>query len=141
MTQQASKIYFVSAILLFSATVWAQDNLFNSTGQLPEEWYQLPEDRMLNAESLTQPKAPPASEEKLAALVDKIYSTDTQAMENVVLASDGSNPFVTDPEGYVPWHLEMFATDLAVILQGVLGIMTINGTPQVQAFWRRQGTK
>jgi hypothetical protein len=106
-------------------------------GQLPDEWYELPEN-VNYLQSLRRKKIP---EETLFDTVERIYDSTARGVDKIP-DREYSVP-VTDalrhsrPADWTPWHLEAFATDLSVTLSGLLGILTVRGTPSISAYWRQ----
>lgn len=96
-------------------------------GQLPEHWYQLPED--------TKPLAPsrlgskPDSELDLSALLTKTYLSSQEAFEALPEYSS-QNPN--------RWHLGNLSTELGVTTGGLFGILGIRGTANVMLFWSKR---
>jgi hypothetical protein len=106
---------------------------------LPADWYRLPEDRALMAAERAS-GASAADATRVQNGLGKTFDANSEALEKMPAAPASRAPD-DRPKDWMPWHLEYFTTDLAVTAQGLLGVMTIKGTPAVQAFWRRQGVK
>ena len=96
-----------------------------SSPQLPHDWYQLPED-VSSPERLSIKEDTSEDPGKLAPVIEKIFDTTGKSVDRAI------------PPQQTPWHLEYFTTDLSVTAQGLLGLLTLKGTPAIQAFWRHQ---
>jgi len=108
------------------------------TYDVPSDWYRLPEDEPALSQSLHRAEPETTT---LPQTLEKIYSVTAQSMDQLPHALRPTRPSPPSrPQDWVPWHLESFTTDLTVTGQGLLGILTIRGTPTVQVFWRKQGS-
>ena len=129
---------WLKGILLaaLTSTALAGCNSNPILGLVPEEWYLLPE------KSNHTPNA--SSKEQEAALgkhVDLLFQTQGQALATLPELTPDQAPLPAGhPADWVPWHLEYLMTDLSVSASGVLGSLTLKGTPDITAMWRRQYT-
>ncbi|MEO5968622.1 MAG: hypothetical protein ABIQ95_01740 [Bdellovibrionia bacterium] len=133
---------YLLAILLctIASSTLVQANNVN-TGALPKDWYLLPEEASLNGESI--PDSDPKAEENLETLVENLFKSNQNTLEKLPLNESqiGTGPeqfSIERPKDWTPWHMEYITTDLAITLQGLIGILTIRATPGIQTFWRRQ---
>ena len=123
--------------LLLLATQYALAATPNPA-QLPSSWYQ-PDSSSKSeaAQDLTS----------LSNTVDRIYGAHATALSGIEapassqnlakhLAADASGK----PRDWAPWHLEFITSELALTAQGLIGALTVKGTPGIQLYWRRQGT-
>jgi len=114
-------------------------------GALPKDWYRLPEEDSLN--ELKSLAADAKTEKDLSLLMEKILKSNQNALEKlplnheIPLETDSLQTFALKPTDWTPWHLEYLTTDLAITLQGLVGILTIRATPSMQTYWRRQGPR
>jgi hypothetical protein len=79
----------------------------------------------------------PEKREQVSRNLDAILSHDQSALE-LGLANSSVDPSRGARAGKIPWHMEMFSTDLAISVSGWLGILTYKGTPGVIVYWRKQ---
>src|SRR3990167_412076 len=129
-TQTIASLVFSAALAVCIDTGTAR------ASAVPQDWVVLPEDAGTTGMMTVARDEKPSDEE-----VGRIPSMNGEAIDGLkvtpaALASHGDRP-----KDWTPWHLEYFTTDLAVTVQGLIGVLTIKGTPSVQAFWRRQGQK
>lgn len=149
------KILFLSLVanIFLISENWASP----VENQLPDDWYQSPEDRPANSlpSGAIEPQGlfETIGDKLFGNFLTRIYDAHLDALEQVSLGSGhgpGSGSLEPGqkeinknkyPPNYSPWHLEAFTTELAVFAKGLVGVLTLKGQPAVQVFWRRQGPK
>jgi hypothetical protein len=134
----AKYFFLLSALFLLTGFGSA---LASDSYRLPDEWHELAEDRpksLFSARAFSNSNGIPT--EEVAAVVQRIFRLNASSIEEASLISDPLefNLQSARPKGWVPWHLEYFTTDLGISASGSIGVITIKGTPAVQAFWRRK---
>jgi hypothetical protein len=123
----------ISLLFVSLLSVSAHANL------VPENWYLIPEDQL---DTQKTSKMSIRSTSELSQSVDKIFQLGSEAIATGFKSSGFSILDSTPPPGYpkdwVPWHAEIFTTDLALSGRGLLGSLILRGTATVRAYWRKQ---
>ncbi len=111
-------------------------------GNVPQDWYLLPEDRPQFAHTFEAISTNDQDSHSLTNTLDQIFVINSQAVENKLknphLSLFSQSPPPGYPKDWVPWHAEIFTTDLALSARGWLGSLLLRGTATVRAYWRKQ---
>jgi hypothetical protein len=107
--------------------------LFNSlsgqaAGQLPNDWFRLPED---GAPSTLLLQKSPDPDPDLSSLLARTYQTNQETFEAL--------PERSQPDSN-RWHLGSFSTELGVTTSGLFGVLGMGGTANVSLRWTRQAS-
>lgn len=127
----------VKFILIISVSF--QISAYAEAPQLPEDWYQNPEDNSADASHSFFPTLPWTKKGKMEKLVKSIYEVNLSSVE---LTSEKQSSLTENQNkipNWTPWHLEAFTTELSVVGSGLIGILTGKGTATAMAYWRRHG--
>jgi hypothetical protein len=110
--------------------------------QLPKDWYQNPEDQIQPVFESTG-LFDNIREKLLSGVLGRIFKANIEVIESIPEQQMqlSANPNRTPLRDEAPWHLEAFTTELAVYASGLLGALTLKGTPAVQVYWKKQGPK
>jgi len=128
-----------TGFLVFSAALAAGIGAGTARASaVPQDWVVLPEDAPVLGATAASVR-PKRGEEPSDEQVGRILTMNGEALDGLKAAPAALATRGDRPKDWTPWHLEYFTTDLAVTAQGLIGVLTIKGTPSVQAFWRRQG--
>jgi hypothetical protein len=138
--------------LTFVLSVMSASALSATPSALPQSWFELPEDAPVSIQSaLNSQQMSEATEDAAAdtaASIEKIFELNANALNRTASnasqtepSSQVSNLTAERPADWTPWHLEFFTTDLTLSATGKVGVMTLSGSPGIQAYWRKQGPK
>ena len=123
----------------------------------PSEWYQLPEDQ--NGLGVTHNGGPGiqgvtqayrtegnrtqerTSKNNVAKHLQQIFLSNERVLHELPLEVDSWSHTDQKPNDFVPWHLEAITTDLGLSVQGLLGVLTVKGSPFASVYWRRKGVR
>jgi hypothetical protein len=129
----------VLIVLILALSACSQKQPSGLQPNVPGDWYQAPEDRGAEQKRDGAPEEG-ASEAHLKSLegsVDHILNANSEALEEAQLASQAVPPGM--PADWVPWHAEIFTTDLTLSAKGLIGALLTKGQATVRAYWRKQG--
>lgn len=126
------KLY--SLVLILASVAPAAFAADSNPAQLPLSWYRGDTGRQTLSAS-------PENLDGLRGSVDRLYGVQSRALANVADAPAAAlmQASAGGPPDLVPWHLEYITTELAISAQGLLGALTVKGTPGIQLHWRHQG--
>jgi len=149
--------FLATLVFLLTASGCSQQKKPSIPSNVPNGWYQIPEEQSQRTQKPSDPTNKKSEDftldtadkqklDQLSHTVDSFFTVNTQALNqssqvmNQRVSPQSHDPVPPGmPNDWVPWHAEIFTTDLTLSVGGLLGSLTGKGSPTVRAYWRKQG--